>query len=202
MSILSFRRILVIGVAPMVVACNPADKPYNKGAPSQQTNVAIHEVLGVELSADTLKDGIQFYDQKLPAYLESVKGLAAPESFGRWSVAKLVILDFKGSLPGEFDLDMVLGGFGPNIGADLQVIVGAESKQIKIKGDILHMQTYTLHFSNPQKASSIALIIPLPSSPQALGKAANDPRMLGIALQSLLVKPILKPAPVNNLSSL
>lgn len=54
-----------------------------------------------------------------------------------------------------------------------------------------------LNFSNTEKVSSIALIIPFPSSPQALGIAANDPRMLGVALQSMLIKPILKLPPIG-----
>lgn len=108
-------------------------------------------------------------------------------------MAKLVLLDFKGPLPDEFEIEMIFGGYGRNIGADLEVIVGAEAKRIKIKSDLMHMQANTLRFSNPERASSIALVVPFPSSPQALGKAANDPRMLGIALQLISIKPIQMP---------
>jgi hypothetical protein len=192
MNIINFPKLVVISIAFFVIACDPASSPYNSGAKVQQASTS-PESLQIQLTPDLLAQSMRFNELNLPSYVSSVRGLAAAESFGRWSVAKLVLFDFKGPLPDEFEIEMMFGGYGPNIGANLEVIVGAEVKRIKIKSDLMHMQAYTLRFSNPERASSIALVVPYPSSPQALGKAANDPRMLGIALQSIIIKPIQIP---------
>jgi phosphoglycerol transferase len=150
------------------------------------------------MTSELLAGGIKFYAATLPPYVNSVRGLDAAENFGRWSIAKLVQIDFAGPLPDEFDLELVLGSFGPNVGANLQVIVGAESKSLRIKSDLMQMQTYELRFSNSARADSIELVVPAPTSPQAIGKAANDPRPLGIALQSLPINPIARAEPAKN----
>lgn len=187
MSVIS-PRIAACALTIFVAACDPTPSPSTRptqGLPA----VAAPVVVPVPMTPESLVGGIKFYEARLPPYVAAVRGLAAPESFGRWSIAKLVLVDFTGPLPEEFELEMVLGGFGPNVGAELQIIVGAEARTLKIRSDLMQMQTYLLRFSNPERANTIALLVPVPTSPQAIGKAANDPRMLGISLQSMLIRP-------------
>ena len=173
--------------ASTLAACGRSDQAAAPVAAAPQSSTVM---ITAPLTPESLATGVKFYEPALPAFVKSTRGLAGPESFGRWSIGKLVLVDFTGPLPEEFILQMVLGGFGPNVGADLQVVVGAESKLVRIKSDLMQMQSYELRIRNPDRAETIALIVPAPTSPQATGKAANDPRMLGVAIQSMAIKPL------------
>ena len=178
-----------LAAALVLASCGPTPPAAVKTASTASAPV---EPVAVQaaMTPEALSSGINFYAKDLPGYVASVRGLAEVESFGRWSIAKLVLIDFVGPLPAEFDLQLVFGGFGPNVGAELQAIVGAEAKAVRIKSDLMQMQTYQLRFANPGRSSSVALIVPAPTSPQAIGKSANDPRMLGIALQSMVIRSV------------
>lgn len=181
-------------IAPLAAALVLSSCGPNSPSAEKTSSTASKPVESVAVQAamtpEALASGIKFYAKEMPAYVASVRGLAEVESFGRWSIAKLVLIDFVGPLPEKFDLELVLGGFGPNVGAEMQVVVGSDAKPIRVKSDLMQMQTYQLRFANPDRSSSVALIVPVPTSPQAIGKSANDPRMLGIALQSMVIRPV------------
>jgi hypothetical protein len=140
-------------------------------------------------SATTWDKAWQLQQPGQPAWLRSVRGLDKPEDFGRWSVGPEIALEFAAPLPRRFTLELLLGGFGPNVGKSLTVIVGAVSRNIAIKSDLMHMQTYTIAIDNPEASRVLKVVIPAPATPASVGIPSADARALGVAIQTLQIRP-------------
>ena len=129
------------------------------------------------------------------APVRRVSGLSLVESFGRWSNAKLVVIEFDRMLPRAFELELVIGGYGPNIGATAEVIVGAVSKGLPIVGAIDQMRSETLRFTAESETDFIAIVVPRPTVPRSIDPRSGDERSLGLALQSLTIRSTSRPPP-------
>lgn len=135
----------------------------------------------------TLEDGIIFNKEGYPNFLYNVKGMSNPESWGRWSDANLyeyVEFEFKENLPQHFELELEIGGYGPNAGQDARVIIGENEQKIRL----VHSSSskYVLQFEDIKNAKVIKIIPPLPTSPASLRQSADE-RKLGISFISLKV---------------
>jgi phosphoglycerol transferase len=142
----------------------------------------------VTISAAELKQPIRFADKALPSYVKSTSGLDAPEAFGRWSTKKLVIIEFSAPLPNRVNLEIVAAAFGPNIGGQARVFVGAEARTFVVNTDTTAAATNRMSFENTGGDSFLVIEVPSPISPAELGKG-QDLRKLGLAMISLQIAP-------------
>jgi phosphoglycerol transferase len=123
-----------------------------------------------------------------PGYVRAVRGLSVVEGFGRWTDSGKVEIEFAGRLPTRFELHLVAGGFGPNVGADVQVTTGSESSRFKMLGDVGSMKSYAISVSNPQGSNVLTIVVPAPTVARDIGIASPDSRSLGLAIQTLEVR--------------
>jgi len=140
------------------------------------------------LTADVLSLGISFSTGQLPSYVKRFYGVGQAEPFGRWTTGKLAFVELDGTLPQKFDLEVVAGAFGPNVGSKAYAIVGAEVREFRVTTEINLAKRYVMEFDGITEEDMIALEIAAPTSPLELGKG-NDPRKLGLALVSLKIIP-------------
>lgn len=132
------------------------------------------------------KDSLRSIDFSVPGYdgyLNKASGLSAPESFGSWSTGKEVRLALTTALPEQAQLDFTATAFGPNADEDFIVTVGAQSQHVRFSGS---EQKVTLRFDTDGKEMAIAIQVPHPISPAALGQG-SDNRALGFALSRLTI---------------
>lgn len=143
---------------------------------------------GVPLTAEVWAQPWLLYQAGQPRYVRAVTGLDSAESFGRWSIGRQVVVEFAAPLPKAFTLELVLGGFGPNVGQPLRVTTGTHSTSVRIGSDLEQMREYYIPVDNTAGGSTLTLEIPVPTPPRALG-ISSDGRTLGVALQRLRVVP-------------
>lgn len=120
-----------------------------------------------------------------PQGVASFSGLSRNESWGRWSNANLapvVTLTYDQPLPASFTLQLVAKGFGPNIGKPVTVTVGQQQQQFTPSATLAE---YRLHFTPGHSATRIILTPPLPTDSMLDNIIGQDPRKLGVGLQSL-----------------
>jgi len=140
--------------------------------------------------SDLLADGIDFRQLKYPDFLAEVSGMSGHEHWGRWSdaaVDPVVRFRFKQTLPRRFTLEMIVGAFGPNIGAPVKVRVGAVEK-VFVVSPTTAGQPFRLEFETDGTAEYIEIIPPQPIAPNAINPESGDRRKLGISLISLKIK--------------
>ncbi len=130
---------------------------------------------------------ISFAGTSSSSAVTGLRGFAQPEPFGRWTNRKVALIDFNGPLPDRFDLDLSAAAFGPNVGAETLVVIGAKSYAVRIQGDLSAFKTYTIAVENPLGERSIAFVVPHPVAPEDVGKG-TDSRPLGIALGALTIR--------------
>jgi phosphoglycerol transferase len=134
-----------------------------------------------------LKDGIDFSKGGLPSFVENVSGLSGLEEWGRWSDANLgsmVEITFADPLPKSFTLELKGLAFGPNIGSELTIIFGQESRSVRISDDDF---VIVEEFNHSDEMISVIKLVPSnPVSPQELG-ISDDTRRLSVGLKSLKI---------------
>ncbi|MBB3118070.1 DUF7024 domain-containing protein [Pseudoduganella violacea] len=113
--------------------------------------------------------------------LSAAEGLANPEHWGAWSVAKQVKLEFAQPLPKQARLILRASTFGPNLEQDFQIIVGGQSQRFRLQGKV---QDRLFEFNTDGATRSVVIEVPQPASPLELGQG-NDDRKLGLALTSI-----------------
>ena len=91
-------------------------------------------------------------------------------------------------LPPKFDIEIVTGAYGPNVGAKAKLIVGAVAKEFVVTGDIGAPRSYLLSLDGVSAESMIVIDVPEPTSPADLRKS-DDARKLGLALVSMAITP-------------
>ena len=125
------------------------------------------------------------FSKPLPASVKSTRGLAAPESFGRWSQDKEVVLVLNEPISGDLQVTIEASAFGPNVGQPFSIALG-DVEQPLLLGTTA--QAHTLYFPDVADARSLVIRVPQPTSPQQLG-IGQDPRLLGISLVRLSMGP-------------
>ncbi|MEX3983380.1 sugar translocase [Paraburkholderia sp. EG287A] len=143
----------------------------------------VADALGVRYHG-SLSEGIDFTRLGLPTFVQSASGLSAAESWGRWSDAREVTLQFTEPLPKRFILHLRAQAFGPNAGHKVIVVVGQKTQSFVSTAD---MQEFSLQFDDVNEAQRIEILPPQPISPSELGISA-DGRKLGIGLQKLWIE--------------
>jgi phosphoglycerol transferase len=126
---------------------------------------------------------IDFSDPILKGAIVQSRGLSNAEGFGRWSDAEDVELTFAAPLPANFTLELTSRAFGPNIGREVTVNVGAQGRRFKAKAED---SVAKLDFQTDGAINSIKFKIPAPTSPKELGNS-EDQRKLGLAFQELRI---------------
>ena len=122
-----------------------------------------------------------------PESVMSFSGLSRNENWGRWSNANLapaVTLTYKMPLPATFTLRITAKGFGPNIGKPVKVTVGDQQQTFIPTATFAE---YQLHFTPPAGSRVITLTPPEPTESMLDNIIGQDPRKLGIGLQSLQI---------------
>ncbi|WP_063625095.1 DUF7024 domain-containing protein [Paraburkholderia mimosarum] len=148
----------------------------------------VADARGVRYHA-SLSEGIDFTRQGLPTFMDEIKGLSVPESWGRWSdanMAPVVTLQFAQPLPTHFILHLRAQAFGPNIGHPVSVAIGQQVQSFVPAADI---REFSMRFDGVNGAQRIEIRPPQPVSPSALG-LSPDTRMLAIGLQRLWIEAV------------
>lgn len=112
------------------------------------------------------------------------QGLSGPEPWGRWSDGKQVVLEFQQLPPGPFTLQLDAAAFGPNVGKEFSVRLGAQERQLVLPAE--HGKVELKFDASSER--KLVINVPQPASPQSQGMG-EDQRMLGIALYSMRVVP-------------
>jgi phosphoglycerol transferase len=138
---------------------------------------------GFSLIRMTLGDTVEFRKASWPGVIDRVSGLSESESWGRWSNAKVVKLEFASPLPRRFELGLRAHAFGPNVGTSISIRVGRHRKSIRLAPS---PQDVSLSFETDGGERSVMIEVPQPVSPKALG-LGNDERTLGIGVARLRI---------------
>jgi phosphoglycerol transferase len=120
-----------------------------------------------------------------PGIVASASGLSYPESWGRWSSAAAIVLEFASPLPWRFVLRLRARAFGPNAGAEFRVRAGGDEAPFAL-GDAVEERRIML--DNPGRARTLTITVPHPTAPKDLGMSA-DVRTIGIGLVELEITP-------------
>ncbi len=134
--------------------------------------------------AASLADGIAFANPDYPGFVARTEGISQPEPFGRWTDGPKAVIEFKEPLPLKFELVLQGAAYGPNIGQQVKVSIGAVTQELSFASDPgQEAQTHRLSFSLEQPANRIEFTIPRPTRPPN-----GDARALGIALVELKIE--------------
>ena len=131
---------------------------------------------------------LDFQDAKqvLPPSLLEVSGLAARESWGRWSTTDQVTVHFANCLPkGKLMIDVRGHAFGPNIGKPVKLFIGSSQASITL-GEFDNDVRVTLN-NQGECENKLVLLVPDKASPLALG-ISNDTRTLGLGLVQIGIR--------------
>ena len=120
-----------------------------------------------------------------PGIIAATEGLSYPEHWATWSNAGTLKLHFIYPLPKHFRLRLKAAAFGPNVGAEFRVSVGAQQFAMTLAAEAREIE---LLFANEGRSRTIEIVVPHPTSPQELGQG-TDSRKLGIALNELHIEP-------------
>jgi hypothetical protein len=140
--------------------------------------------------SDELADGVDFKNDNYPDILDKVSGLSTHEPWGRWTdanVGSVAIFRFKQALPRNFTLEIIAGGFGPNIGEPVKVRVGGVEKTFII-GHNKESDVYRLEFENDGAENTLEITPPKPMSPNEIDQKNEDRRKLGISFVSIKIR--------------
>lgn len=118
--------------------------------------------------------------------ISSTQGLSTAESWGTWSAADEVTLEFMRPLPARFKLDLIAHAFGPNVGKSFVLQVGEQRIPFEV-GAIDEHKVFEI--DNPSGSHTLTIEVPEARSPKQLG-IAEDTRLLGIGLNRLSIEPL------------
>jgi len=133
----------------------------------------------------TLSEGIVFSREGNPQFIKRITGLAGRESWGRWSDQGEVVIEFAEPLPPKnYIFRLEAKGFGSNIGANTQIIIGSDVINIVLQSN---PEKFTLPVDVKAPLSQIKIVPAAPSSPNSLDSNNPDVRRLGIGLITLSI---------------
>jgi phosphoglycerol transferase len=113
-----------------------------------------------------------------------LKGVSDMESWGRWSNAKTVRIDFAQPFPREMTLLLDAAAYGPNARQDFVVRIGQQEQRVRLAA--AH-GIVRLTFRTSGEDRTISIDVPQPVSPSQLGQS-RDARQLGIGLYGMAVE--------------
>jgi phosphoglycerol transferase len=135
--------------------------------------------------SSTLSEGVVFSREGNPQFIKRITGLAGREPWGRWSDQGEVLIEFAEPLsPKNYIFRLEAKGFGSNIGANTQVIVGSEVVNIVLESN---PEKFILPVDVKAPLSQIKIVPAAPSSPNSLDSNNPDVRRLGIGLITLSI---------------
>jgi hypothetical protein len=113
--------------------------------------------------------------------LIGVDGLSGVEAWGRWSMANRVTLHFNSALPKSLALTINARAFGPNVGQNFTLRVGASQRTFRLPA---WDQDVYIRLQTNGTEKTMMIDVPHPVSPQELG-LGDDGRRLGLGLISV-----------------
>ncbi|MTH44988.1 phosphatidylglycerol--membrane-oligosaccharide glycerophosphotransferase [Intestinirhabdus alba] len=122
-----------------------------------------------------------------PEEVKQFSGISRPESWGRWSNARLgdkVKIEYRQPLPKSFDLTIVAKAYGNNANQPIPVRVGDVEQTLVLGHDVT---TTTLHFDNPAAASTLTIAPPAPQATNEGNILGHSPRRLGIGMVEIKI---------------
>ena len=135
--------------------------------------------------SSTLSEGVVFSREGNPQFIKRITGMAGREPWGRWSDQGEVLIEFaEPLLPKQYIFQLEAKGFGANIGANTQVIIGSDVINIVLQSD---PEKFTLPVDVKAPLSQIKIVLAAPSSPNSLDSNNPDVRRLGIGLITLSI---------------
>lgn len=127
---------------------------------------------------------VDFRRKSWPGILLSARGVAEPESWGAWSNAKRVELEFATALPKHLQVTLDGYSFGSNAQRPFQLTVGNERRTFLLPASPSQVE---LRFETNGSERTLLIEIPAPTSPHSIG-LGDDTRMLGVALSNLKIE--------------
>jgi len=124
---------------------------------------------------------LDFRKNDWPEYVIKIDGFDYPESWGAWSIAKKIRLEFKHPLPRKFNLKINARAFSKNSNQELILKVGNFKTQFKLNDNY---SEEVIAINNYEKSSILEITIPAPTAPATLG-IGQDERQLGIGVKSM-----------------
>lgn len=144
----------------------------------------------------SLSQGIDFQKNKLPYFVDVIKGFSWAESWGTWTDkagAAIPTIKFRASLPRKFKLEIVALGYGPNAEYPTKIVLRDSNNDGNIITNYLQlnsvMNTYSLNYqiSNLRNANTLEIIPPKPITPKSLNKNSDDIREIGVGIKSIRI---------------
>lgn len=112
------------------------------------------------------------------------EGLAEPESMGRWSNGKQVVLHLQHDLPRNVTMVLHAAAFGPNVGKPFTVRAGSAVEHITLAAE---PKDVAVQLHTDGSVNQITIDVPAPTSPQSVGPS-SDTRTVGIMLGAVTFK--------------
>lgn len=140
---------------------------------------------GFSLVRATTVNAIDFKKGVWPGIILKARGLSSPEPWGTWSQSDMVLFEFAGPLPNEFELHLIAHAFGPNVDGEFEASVGANTSKFRLSAND---EEKIIKLNNPEGARVVRIKIPNAISPKALGLSGDD-RNLGIGFVEMKVVP-------------
>jgi phosphatidylglycerol-membrane-oligosaccharide glycerophosphotransferase (EC 2.7.8.20) len=132
-------------------------------------------------------DSFVFNVPGAPEEVKAFTGISRPESWGRWSNARLgkeVSIEYNQPLPEHFELVITAKAYGPNANRPIPVRIGDEEQTLMLDNTL---STTTLHFNNPSRSSTLVIVPPDPQPTNEGNILGHSPRQLGIGLAEIKV---------------
>lgn len=138
--------------------------------------------------AAPVSDGIDLSIDGMPKYIHEYSGLAAAESWGRWSLGDAVRIKLAHCLTGNVTVVLdVSSVFGPNVHKNLKVRIGNRIVKQTLE-PIEQKMSYEFRFENIS-GNEIEIIIPHPCRPKDIPELGiEDPRRVGLGIKRLMIK--------------
>jgi phosphoglycerol transferase len=142
--------------------------------------ISMGEFSLIKVSSDDIVD---FRNHAWPGVLTKITGVSVAESFGRWSDADQVVMEFEFPLPKRFTLALVARAFGPNVDQPFKIRIGQDERLFRLPAS---PKEVSLTFNSTGTERTVVITIPKPVTPKELGMGSGD-RRLGIALRELRI---------------
>ena len=137
--------------------------------------------------AATLEEGIAFGRPGLPTFIAEMTGVAAHESWGRWTDGPAASIRFSTPLPRRFVLVVTGASHGPNLGQPVAFTVGGLTQTAVFTADLGNgpPDVRRLVFDLPSTSDTLQIRPPRPWVP-----GGGDQRQLGLALVRLQIEQV------------
>lgn len=122
------------------------------------------------------------FNQDLPAGF-LVTGFSTPESWGRWSLARIPQIALPFLLQGRIKLIVTGRAFGPNANSPITIMIEKQFQNIQFGPDLSGQEVV---FKDLKSGSEIKIQVPNPTSPSDISKS-SDTRLLGVGLAQIKI---------------